>query len=407
MSRANSQTIIFSKRLFETYQNFYEKRLYQRRFVLADILPLIENLRKHKLFEVSKIGKSVEERDIFQIKLGHGPTKILLWSQMHGNESTATRAIFDILNFFKNQNSGFENEKNEILKNCTLYFIPMLNPDGAERFTRRNALGIDLNRDALALQSPEAILLKKLQNDLQPDFGYNLHDQSPRYAVGNTGIQATIAFLATAYNEAREINPIRKRSMQLIVGMNEVLQQFIPNRVARFSDEFEQRAFGDNIQKWGTTLILVESGGLQGDPEKEQIRKLNFVAILASLLAIAKKGYEAIDIKDYELIPENNRVLFDLLIKGAKVTIGKKTIVADLGINKEEIPSKSGQKLLIKSTLEDLGDLSTFYGVEEIDATGLEYFAEKPLILNQKADFLLKKQNKIIYTIKNGFVKKH
>ena len=36
-----------------------------------------------------------------------------------------------------------------ILSALTLYVVPMLNPDGAERYQRRNAQNIDLNRDAL------------------------------------------------------------------------------------------------------------------------------------------------------------------------------------------------------------------------------------------------------------------
>ena len=84
-----------------------------------------------------------------------------------------------------------------------------------------------------------------------------------------------MSFLATAYNEAEDINPTRKRAIQVIVGMNEAVQEFIPNCVGRWSSEFEPRAFGDNIQKWGTTLILIESGGYKNDPEKQYIRKLN------------------------------------------------------------------------------------------------------------------------------------
>ena len=73
---------------------------------------------------------------------------------MHGNEPTATQAIFDILNFFNSPD--FNAEKTAILSNLTVHFLPMLNPDGAELFQRRNLLGVDINRDALRLQSPES-----------------------------------------------------------------------------------------------------------------------------------------------------------------------------------------------------------------------------------------------------------
>ncbi len=404
MDRPNLSFQNLASQLYNGYEKYYDPALTLRRTTHSDILPLILKRKKSGLITISEIGRSVEKRTIYQVKIGHGPVKILLWSQMHGDESTATRALFDIFNFFEQKDAEFEGVINNILENCTLYFVPMLNPDGAEQFIRRNALGIDLNRDALRLQSPEAVLLKKLQNELRPAFGYNLHDQSPRYAVGNTGQQTTMAFLATAYNEAREINPIRKRSMQLIAAMNRDLQKFIPYKVARFSDEFEPRAFGDNIQKWGTTLILVESGGLKGDPEKQYIRKLNFVTILSSVSSIAHKNYENEPIEAYFEIPENNRVLFDLLIRNAKMVVGSSTINLDIGINKEEIAANVAKKYRVKSSIEDLGDLSTFFGIEEIDATDLEVIAEKPLILGQKANFDLKKGQKIKYSIKNGSI---
>ncbi len=395
----------FPQNLFEKHSVNIERALYNRRFTHADLQPLILKYKNVEGFEIVEIGKSVQGRVIQRIKIGNGPLKILLWSQMHGDEATATMAIFDIFNLFAKKNE-FEQEKSEILKQCTLYFVPMLNPDGAEVFERRNALGIDLNRDAVRLQSPEAILLKKLQNEIKPFFGFNLHDQSLRYAVGNTGKQTTIAFLATAYNEAREVNEVRKRSMQLIVSMNRILQEFIPEQVARFSDEFEPRAFGDNIQKWGTSLVLIESGGYKNDTEKQFIRKLNFVTIMASLHAIAIGNYETENIVEYNKIPENNRVLFDLLIRNASAIIEGKTVTLDIGINKEEVAAKNGRKFNVKATIEDLGDLSTFYGIEEIDATGLDILSEKSLKLNSKPRFSLLKGGKLVYQINNGIAKK-
>src|SRR5690606_10209385 len=103
-------------------------------------------------------------RSIQMLKAGKGSTGVLLWSQMHGDEPTATMAIFDILNFLEARNDGLDALRNRILEKTTLYFLPMLNPDGAEKYERRNAQGIDLNRDAAYLQAPESNILKNLQH---------------------------------------------------------------------------------------------------------------------------------------------------------------------------------------------------------------------------------------------------
>ncbi|MFK7979400.1 MAG: hypothetical protein AB8G86_05435 [Saprospiraceae bacterium] len=75
-----------------------KKRVTHRRFKHQDIIPLIERLAAP--FIVSKARKSMEGRAIYQVKIGTGTTKVLLWSQMHGDEPTATMAMMDIFNFF-------------------------------------------------------------------------------------------------------------------------------------------------------------------------------------------------------------------------------------------------------------------------------------------------------------------
>jgi hypothetical protein len=323
---------------------------------------------------------------------------------MHGDEATATMALFDIFNFLTASGDEFDSLRQTILTNTTLYFIPMLNPDGAERFQRRTASDIDMNRDALRLQTPEGALLKSLQQTLQPLVGFNLHDQNPRYSVGKTGQQAVVSFLATAYDQARNINDVRRRSMQLIVGMDRVLQEFIPDQVARFDDEFEPRAFGDNIQKWGTTLVLIESGGYKGDAEKMTIRRLNFVAILTALESIATNSYEKESIDNYQAIPENGRQLFDVLIRNATIIRNGRPVTVDVGINRQEVNIDSARSFRYRSTVEDIGDLSTFYGLNEIDATGLRLKTDRPLRLGQTASFTLLKDGEIVHTFVNGFL---
>jgi hypothetical protein len=401
MTTAHAQTT--ARRLHDAHDTYKQTRFTHRRFKHQDIVPILDSLRGQGTLDVTEIGQSLEKRAIYQVKAGTGENKVLLWSQMHGDEATATMALFDIFNFLTTSGDGFDSLRQTILTKTTLYFIPMLNPDGAERFQRRTASDIDMNRDALRLQTPEGALLKNLQQTLQPMVGFNLHDQNPRYSVGKTGKQAVVSFLATAYDEARNINDVRKRSMQLIVGLNRELQAFVPDQIARFDDEFEPRAFGDNIQKWGTTLVLIESGGYKGDAEKMTIRRLNFVAILTALESIATGTYEQESIDDYQAMPENGRLLFDVLIRNATIMRNGRPVTVDVGINRQEVNVDSARSFRYRSTIEDIGDLSTFYGLDEIDATGLRLKADRPLRLGQTASFTLLKDREIVHTFVNGF----
>ena len=181
------------------YENLYrqnlETNLKGRYITLNDIEPLLLQFNSDN--QVQIIGKSVLEKPIYKYELGTGKIKVLLWSQMHGDESTATMALFDIFNYLKTNK--------ELLSKLNLHFIPMLNPDGAEKFTRRNALDVDINRDALRLQSPESRVLKGARDSLNAVFGFNLHDQSKYYNAERTEKAATISFLAPAYNYEKTI----------------------------------------------------------------------------------------------------------------------------------------------------------------------------------------------------------
>ncbi|WP_229201224.1 M14 family zinc carboxypeptidase [Arcticibacterium luteifluviistationis] len=394
--------------LLSDYEKIKEPFFTKRRFKHADLVKLLEKFS----FEKEVVGQSFEGRDIYKVKLGSGKTEVLLWSQMHGNEATATMAIVDILNYFQETSNGFVED---ILNGLTLHLVPMLNPDGAERFIRRTAQQIDMNRDALALVCPESKLLKKLQEDIKPAFSFNLHDQNVRYSAGATKNQAAISFLATAYNEATEWNENRTKAMQVICEMNAVLQQIIPDKVGRFSDEFEPRAFGDNIQKWGSSLILIESGGYGTDHEKMYLRKLNFLIILKALESINVGAYKTKNLADYSAIPTNQKYLFDLLIRN--VNMEGETV--DIGINKDEVNIEKATDFEFNSIVEDIGDLSTFWGIETFDATGytlsplsdfleiLTSFKVKKedlgrLEFEKKANFALTKNGELCHLVLNG-----
>lgn len=361
------QTQDITTQLYETYETYKETSLDKRRIKHSEIAPLIAKAKANPKFQVATVGRSIGGKSLSLISLGKGDTSVFLWSQMHGDEPTATQAIFDILHFF--DSPDFQEEKQAILNNLTIHFLPMLNPDGAELFQRRNLLGIDINRDALRLQSPEGRTLKRVRDSLEADFGFNLHDQSTYYNAELTDKPATISYLAPAYNYEKDINEVRGNAMKIIVFMNAILQQYAPGQVGRYNDDFEPRAFGDNIQKWGTSTILIESGGYPNDTEKQEIRKLNYVSILSAIYTIAKENYREIPIAEYEKIPENDRKLFDLKLVGAQYELMGNTYTLDLGINQIEVDYKDHNRFWYSSRVIDQGDLSTFYGYETLDAS--------------------------------------
>jgi hypothetical protein len=356
------------QKLHQYYPQCQENSITTRRFKHADLVPILQDLPSP--FLVQEEGKSVEGRAIYRVSIGQGPTKVLLWSQMHGDEPTATAAILDIFRFLQASGDEFDAFRRQLLAELTIVFIPMLNPDGAEKFQRRNALGIDLNRDALRLTSPEAQLLKRVRDELQADWGFNLHDQSRYYGAGYPSENvATLSFLAPAYDFDKNINPGRERAMQVIAQISKELQAFIPGRVARYNDAFEPRAFGDNMQKWGTSTILIESGGYPDDREKQYIRKLNFASMLTALHSIAKGTYQQTNRTAYNQIPYNKGGLFnDLLLRQVYYKFQGQSYLMDIAFNRSENDYNGARDFYYRGRIDDVGDLSYQQGYQVLDS---------------------------------------
>lgn len=361
----------FANGLSFMYKSFCEGSLNKRWIKHSDILPLIDFIKNKNIFSVSKAGESIQGRDIYLISYGKGGKKIFLWSQMHGDESTATMAIFDVLNFLSDSNH-FNEIKDIIFNQTKIYFMPMVNPDGAEIFQRRNSFQIDLNRDAQSLQSAESQILMKAFHDIIPDFGFNLHDQNIHYAAGDTFRPAAISLLAPPVDNENTLSESRKRAVKLVVAIYSLLKNVIPGHVGRYPDDFELRAFGDSFQREGMSTILIESGGWKDDWDKQYIRKINFIILLTSFLNIAQDNYKKAHLKLYDSIPENKEILFDLLIKNLKLIKDGKELLIDIGINLEEFPGNSSQDIFYRGAVADIGDLSIFHGYNEIDLTGYE-----------------------------------
>jgi len=232
------------------YTSIKEKAVIGRYVTNATVFPFLDKMAKD--FPVIKIGTSVLGKDIKIITLGTGKKKILMWSQMHGNESTTTKAVLDFINLLNTS----DELATYIKETCTIKIIPILNPDGAAAYTRVNANEIDLNRDAQDRSEPESKVLRSVYNDFKPDYCFNLHDQRTIFNTADTPKPATVSFLAPAHDPERSISKTRAISMQIIVAMNAMLQKYIPGQVGRYDDGFNSNCVGDTFQMLHTGIFL-------------------------------------------------------------------------------------------------------------------------------------------------------
>lgn len=372
MCQGTQQSIKDIDPIWNQYDSYRESKLTNRFFKHNEILPLIQKHTASGLLNSEVIGESVKGRSINHLSLGSGKKKVLLWSQMHGDESTATMALFDLLNFLAANDEHNELRK-LILSNLELHIVPMLNPDGAQVWKRRNDLEIDVNRDARYLVTPEGRALMNLAKKLKPEIGFNLHDQSTLYAAGRTQNTATISFLAPAYNYPKDMNDVRKRATQLILSMNRALQTKVPGKIAKYDDAYDPRCFGDTFQGMGISTILIESGGYYEDPEKQYIRKLNFYALLNAFAVIAGESYKNEDLDDYNKVPENSRSLFDVLVRNVSISKEGHTFRTNLGINRSQIKGPGSASMSYNGRIEELGDVELTYGYDEVEASSLAF----------------------------------
>lgn len=381
--------------LEELFSQYKEQSISGRYLTLEHIQPLLDKINTNE--QVKIIGHSVLNQPIYSYQIGTGKIRIYLWSQMHGNESTTTKALFDYINYL---NGGSESAA-KMLNTFTFYCIPILNPDGAKLYTRANANEIDLNRDSQDLTQPESKVLRKVFEEFKPHYCFNLHDQRTIFGAGDTGKPATLSFLAPSYNEEREVNENRLKAINLIAGINDELQKHIPGQVGRFDDSFNINCIGDTFQFLGVPTILFEAGHFPNDYEREITRKLLFFSLFSAFELISENDLVDNRINDYLNISQNKVVFYDFMYKNVKINYdGIEIITNFVAQYKEELIEN---KIHFNAYIVEVGELENYFGHYEYDAKGANY-SDNDINFpktNKKADFYLNKNVKFV----NGLIK--
>ncbi|RUO63079.1 M14 family zinc carboxypeptidase [Pseudidiomarina insulisalsae] len=337
-----------------------------RQLTYTQIEPVLDALSALPMIRHQHIGRSYLGTPIRRFSIGQGPLVLLAWTQMHGNESTATAAVLDWLKLLSSEKlTELPPDWQQLM---TLHVIPMLNPDGAAAGTRETAQGIDMNRDALARQTPEGRLLWQQVQELKPSVAFNLHDQNPYYAAGPQGEPATIAFLAPAYHPDKHVDGPRLRAKQLIAHMRQILSHYLPKGIGRYDDSYSERSFGDAIAGCGASTILIESGAHRDDSTRQVARRLNVIALQAALSAVLSGVYQDYSLADYYAIPANFADGFvDIKITQLTIDDGQHApYLADILLKCRDNDTSA-------YVIEFVGDARGQRGLRELSAQGLTW----------------------------------
>ena len=359
-----------------------------------DLKIYLEELKKLEI-KVAEVGRSFGNREIYQIEWGKGATRVFLWSQMHGDEPTATSALIDMFAFLqKNRDKAWVKKLEETL---TIRAVPMLNPDGSELYQRRNLQSIDINRDAQDLRTPEAQLLKKLRDEWMPHIGFNLHNQQSLTTVSGSTNQAAISFLVVEGSSALSNKEGNERNKRLCAAMIIALQNFIRGNIGRYVDSYNPTAFGDKFSDWGTNTILIETGALYGKDEMFLV-KMNFVAFLAALNALTDGSEKSLSPINYDFLPNNGSGnLFNFIFRRANI-INRNAqtpvpTVADIAVN---ITRRRASEFA-PSIVQSIGNFTFSRGLEEFDASAF-YLVPRydALRVGALGEFIFYRKNRVI-----------
>ena len=358
-------------------QHYKHSKINGRYLTLAHLESFFNQLPAS--FKKDDIGKSVIGVSIPMFSYGEGFIRVLIWSQMHGNETTTTKGLID---FMKKLSLTHDFKSQFKIK-----IIPILNPDGATAYTRVNANLKDLNRDFVDFLEPESRILQAVYDDFKPHYCLNLHDQRTIFSVGDTSLPATMSFLAPAYNITKDYNEVRRKTASLISNLAQELQSYIPNQVGRFDDTYNPNCVGDHFMSLGTPTFLFEAGHYQFDYQREYTRFCVFVSLNKLFTVLNENDIVIKDLSNYLTICQNKKRFCDVIFKNIAFYYDNIKKISNFAIQYEEV--LENHQIVFKPQLIEKDKIETPFAHLSVDFMGktLETNMFKALNLNGLVNF--------------------
>jgi hypothetical protein len=312
--------------------------------------------------DVEVAGHSNQGREIYQARVGHGDTVMLVQSQIHGNENHGTEALLSLLQ----QWGGNTAEAQAIRENVTIVAVPRLNVDGGENDTRQNDMtwaetvedfpqlagvepawnynarvgGYDVNRDFNPdldyvpqpedfpgtsadtgwYLTPEAQTVRDLYAGLETEFGtvdyfVDLHNQWSCYATEDLEEMSPLSISGRFIADPSEFGDWPKFDYDASRRANVAVYEALQDRGGSgYGDltlypqdiNLPGTALGSFALRGSATVLFETSSQTQYDGLKRNgmLRKQIEIGLGGLVTSIADGSVDNLDPEDYEQIPE-------------------------------------------------------------------------------------------------------
>lgn len=170
------------------------------------------------------------------------------------------------------------------------------------------------------------------------------------------------------------MNDGRVLTKKLGAVIRDSLEPYALGRIGRYDDSFEPRAFGDQLTLAGTPVLLIETGPWPDANPDPMLVKLNYIALVRSLHALADGSVHQADPDRYDSLPENTGGGFHTVIRGATVTRpdAERPQVMDVGLaGVRRVRLDAGKRTAVLNlTVVGAGDLTAAATSFDINASG-------------------------------------